>query len=69
MLVAIKKFKESDDNEYVSVKSTRSAALRILFQRRLFKYNQQRVLIGEENGLEGDPHLEVAEARPHRQPD
>ena len=40
----------------------------ILFQRRLFKYNQQRVL-GEENGLEGDTHLEVVEARPHRQPD
>jgi len=37
MLVAIKKFKESDDNEYVSVNSTRRDGLRILFQSRLFK--------------------------------
>ena len=66
MLVAIKKFKESDDNEYVSTESSSSEDF---ISKRLFKYNQQRVLIGEENGLEGDPHLEVAEARPHRQPD
>ena len=66
MLVAIKKFKESDDNEYVSEESSSSEDF---ISKRLFKYNQQRVLIGEENGLEGDPHLEVAEARPHRQPD
>ncbi len=56
MLVAIKKFKESDDNEYVSICIGRHKTHFIFI--RLFKY---KFGIGEENCLERDKDFEAVE--------